>query len=201
MFSLSIFRLARGCSLSIGGGSRAARAIYFLWNRRRRPLIGGWPPSGASNSVCALGGAGAFVFMDRRWPSDAVAAAGRPRPRAATLGHAAVRARELGRVNHFREPHARARRVPSPQRVFIFAFPQRAGAGPAWPTIGPAAASELRRHRRWPPVPPIRREGAPACSRSRFSGWRGGALYPLAVAAERRGRFIFYGIGGAGRGV
>ena len=34
---------------------------------------------------------------------------------------------------------------------------------------------------------------APACSRSRFSGWisgwRGGALYPLAVAADRRGRF------------
>ena len=38
---------------------------------------------------------------------------------------------------------------------------------------------------------------APACSRSRFSGWisgwRGGALYPLAVAADRRRRFIFYG--------
>ena len=57
---------------------------------------------------------------------------------------------------------ARARRAPSPERVFIFAFPQRAGAdgGRHWPTIVPAAASELRRHRRWPPVPPIRREGS-----------------------------------------
>ena len=39
--------------------------------------------------------------------------------------------------------------------------------------------------------------GAPACSRSRFSGWisgwRGSVLDPLAVAADRRGRFIFYG--------
>ena len=54
-------------------------------------------------------GAGDLFFMDRRWPSDAEAAAGRPRPRAATLGHAAVRAQELLRVNHFRYPRARAR--------------------------------------------------------------------------------------------
>ena len=44
---------------------------------------------------------------------------------------------------------------------------------------------------------PRLRRGAPACSRSRFSGWisgwRAGALYPLAVAADRRGRFSFYG--------
>jgi hypothetical protein len=46
-------------------------------------------------------------------------------------------------------------------------------------------------------VPPLRRDGSPACSRSRFSGWisgwRGSVLDPLAVAADRRGRFIFYG--------
>ena len=36
-----------------------------------------------------------------RRPSYAVTAAGRPRPRAATLGHAAARAQELLRVNHF----------------------------------------------------------------------------------------------------
>ena len=55
-------------------------------------------------------GAGDLVFMDRRWPSDAEAAAGRPRPRAATLGHAAVRAQELLRVNHAWQQHACARR-------------------------------------------------------------------------------------------
>ena len=57
------------------------------------------------------------------------------------------------------------------ERVFVFAFPQRAGAdgGWRWPTTVPpadrdanraVAASELRRHRRWPPVPPLRRDGA-----------------------------------------
>ena len=67
-------------------------------------------------------GAGDLFFMDRRWPSAAEAAAGRPRPRAATLGHAAVRAQELLRVNHFRYPQrARARRqAPIPDRGFIF---------------------------------------------------------------------------------
>ena len=46
---------------------------------------------------------------------------------------------------------------------------------------------------------------SPASSPSDISGWRGGALYPLAAgsrAARRRRRFIFYLIdGGAGRGV
>ena len=68
-------------------------------------------------------GAGDLFFMDRRWPSDAEAAAGRPRPRAAILGHAAVRAQELLRVNHYWQLHACARReVPIPDRGFIFWF-------------------------------------------------------------------------------
>ena len=94
-------------------------------------------------------------WMDRRWPSDAEAAAGRPRPRAATLGHAAVRAQELLRVNHFRYPHARARREPIPDRGFIFWFQQRdrvdgAAVGRRWP-------SRLcrRRCRRATPSPPL----------------------------------------------
>ena len=47
-----------------------------------------------------------------------------------------------------------------------------------------------------------RGEGSPASSRSRFSGWRGGALYPLAGgsrAARRRRRFLFDLIDGDGR--
>ncbi len=47
-----------------------------------------------------------------------------------------------------------------------------------------------------------RREGSPASSLSRFSSWRGGALYPLRVAAERRGGagdFFLMIAGGAGR--
>ena len=95
--------------------------------------ISGWR-GGALDplAVAARGGAldplavaadrrGDLFFIDRRWPGDAEAAAGRPRPRATTLGHAAVRAQELLRVNHFRYPHARARRqAPIPDRGFIF---------------------------------------------------------------------------------
>ena len=83
--------------------------------------------------------------MDRRWPNDAEAAAGRPRPRAATLGYAAVRAQELLRVNHSRHPHACARRRFHTARFFNFLVQQR---GPSrlrrgWrrlaePTVPPA---------------------------------------------------------------
>ena len=81
--------------------------------------ISGWR-GGALDWRWQPTGAGDLFFMDRRWPSAAEAAAGRPRPRAATLGHAAVRAQELLRVNHFRHPHARAREAPIPDRGFIF---------------------------------------------------------------------------------
>ena len=71
------------------------------------------------------------------------------------------------------------------------------GAGRRWCRRRSSIAAELRGGCGWPPAPPRHRRGAPACSCSRFSGWisgwRGGALYPLAVAADRRGRFIFYG--------
>ena len=43
-------------------------------------------------------------------------------------------------------------------------------------------ARELRRHRRLPPLLPLRRDGSPPCFLSGIPGWRGGGLYPLAVA-------------------
>ena len=90
--------------------------------------------------------------------------------------------------------------MPIPDRGFIFWFQRRdagaaavGGAGRRWCRRRSSIAAELRGGCRRPPAPPRRRRGAPACSRSRFSGWisgwRGGALYPLAVAADRRGRF------------
>ena len=131
-------RLAALAAAGAGGGaqSRPSYAVAAEGRPRLRAAVGGlrrvlaldfqvgfpagavvlfihwrWQPTGA----------GDLFFMDRRWPSDAEAAAGRPRPRAATLGHAAVRAQELLRVNHFRHPHARARRqAPIPDRGFIF---------------------------------------------------------------------------------
>ena len=97
---------------------------------------------------------------------------------------------------------ARARRqVPIPDRGFIFWFQRRGpagaaavgGAGRRWCRRRSSIAAELGGGCRRPPAPPRRRRGAPACSCSRFSGWisgwRAGALYPLAVAADRRGRF------------
>ena len=102
--------------------------------------------------------------MDRRWPSDAEAAAGRPSPRAATLGHAAVRAQEcsastiLGTLTRARE----ARGADS-NRGFIFWF-QRRDAGAA--AVGGAGrrlagrssiAAELGGGCRTPPAPPRRR--------------------------------------------
>ena len=102
--------------------------------------------------------------MDRRWPSDAEAAVGRPRPRAATLGHAAVRAQELLRVNHFRYPRAREAPGADSRSRFHFLVSGRdagdaevGGAGRADCAAG--AAAELRRHRCWPPLPPLRRRG------------------------------------------
>jgi hypothetical protein len=48
------------------------------------------------------------------------------------------------------------------------------------------------------PCPLIRRYGSPPCFLSGISGWRGGAPYPLRVAAKRRGEsgaVLFYLIG------
>ena len=78
--------------------------------------------------------------MDRRWPSDAEAAVGRPRPRAATLGHAAVRAQEFLRVNHFRYPHARARGARRRFQIAVSFF-SFSGATPAMPRLAALAAA------------------------------------------------------------
>ena len=97
--------LRRVLALNFQAGFPAGAVVFLIHWR--------WQPTGA----------GDLFFMDRRWPSDAEAAAGRPRPRAAILGHAAVRAQELLRVNHARQLHACARRqVPIPDRGFIFWF-------------------------------------------------------------------------------
>ena len=92
-------------------------------------------------------GAGDLFFMDRRWPSAAEAAAGRPRPRATTLGHAAVRAQELLRVNHFRQPHARARGANSRSRFhFLVSAAPTASAMPRLAALPPMVpAAELSR--------------------------------------------------------
>ena len=176
--------LRRVLALDFQVGFPAGAVVLFIHWR--------WQPTGA----------GDLFFIDRRWPSDAEAAAGRPRPRAATLGHAAVRAQELLRVNHFRHPHARARGARRRFQIAVsfFSFSGAdagaaavGGAGRRWCRRRSSIAAELRGGCRRPPAPPRRRRGAPACSCSRFSGWisgwRGGALYPLAVAADRRGRF------------
>ena len=96
MFLLSIFV----------GFPAGAVGLFIHWR---------WQPTGA----------GDLFFMDRRWPflSDAEAAAGRCRAaRAATLGHAAVRAQELLRRQPFPLPSRAAAEAPAPipDRGFIF---------------------------------------------------------------------------------
>jgi hypothetical protein len=101
----AVMGLRRVLALDFQAGFPAGAVVLLIHWR--------WQPTGA----------GDLFFMDRRWPSDAEAAAGRPRPRAAILGHAAVRAQEFLRVHHYRQPHACARReVPIPDRGFIFCF-------------------------------------------------------------------------------
>ena len=171
VLSLSDFRLARSSSLSIGGGSRG----------------------GAANPVRAVAGAGAVIFCDwvggRLSSGVSVAATGLRR-----AGEGFSASTIFGNLTR-----ARGARCRFQIAVSFFGFssatestaPSSDGAGRADCAAG--AAAELRRHRCWLPLPPLRRRGAPACSRSRFSGWisgwRGGALYPLAVAADRRRRF------------
>jgi hypothetical protein len=61
-----------------------------------------------------------------------------------------------------------------------------------------AAAAELRVESAGRPRPLIRRYGSPPCFLAGISGWRGGALYPLRLAAKRRGEsgaVLFYFIG------
>ena len=94
------------------------------------------------------------------------------------------------RVDHSRHPHARARRR-FQIAVSFFSFssatestaPRSDGAGRADCAGGAAAAAELRRHRRWPPVPP------PAVGALRVNHSR----HPHARArgADSRSRFHF----------
>ena len=150
-------RLAALAAAGAGGGaqSRPSYAVAAEGRPRLRAAVGGlrrvlaldfqvgfpagavvlfihwrWQPTGA----------GDLFFMDRRWPSDAEAAAGRPRPRAATLGHAAVRAQELLRVNHFRYPHARARGARRRFQIAVSFF-SFSGATPALPRLAALAAA------------------------------------------------------------
>ena len=89
-------------------------------------------------------------------PSYAVAAEGRPRLRSA-----------VGvRVNHFRQPHARARRrFQIAVSFFRFSSADRAGdaevggAGRRWCRRRSSIAAELRGGCRRPPAPPLRRRG------------------------------------------
>ena len=189
VFSLSIFRLdfrlARWCSLSIGGGSRPARAIYFLWigdgratPRLRLAARAPAPPLWVT-LLCALRNCSASTISvtlrarareapgadsRSRFHCDAEAAAGRPRPRAATLGHAAVRAQELLRVNHFRYPRARAQAPGADSRSrFHFlvsaARRRRCRGWRRWPPMVPAAELNRGRATRW--LPKAARASAP----------------------------------------
>jgi hypothetical protein len=178
VFSLSIFRLdfrlARWCSLSIGGGSRPARAIYFLWigdgratPRRRLAARAPAPPLWVTLPPLRRRGSASTIFGTLTRAREARADS---RSRFHFLVSAAgPRRRRRGRT--------------------VLAEPTVPPALPRRPSYAVTAAG--RRCLR------SAVGGAPACSRSRFSGWisgwRGGALYPLAVAADRRGRFIFYG--------
>ena len=150
-------RLAALAADGAGGGaqSRPSYAVAAEGRPRLRAAVGGLRrvlaldfqvgfPAGAVGLFIHWRwqptGAGDLFFMDRRWPSDAEAAAGRPRPRAATLGHAAVRAQELLRVNHFRYPHARARGARRRFQIAVSFF-SFSGATPALPRLAALAAA------------------------------------------------------------
>src|SRR5271170_3719251 len=93
-------------------------------------------------------------------------------------------------------PRARARRAPIPDDVFFFIFAFQQGeradgaeVGRRWPTPVPAAernakrAAELPGRRRWPPAPPIRRDGPGSCARS----GKGGIVVNFVTLARARG--------------
>ena len=135
-------------------------------------------------------GAGDLAFMDRRWPSAAEAAAGR-RPRAVTLGHAGVRARNCS-ASTVSVTLTRAREAPLPisgSPVSFFGF---SGATPALPRLaalaaagaGGGAQSRLSSAVAADDRLPRRVGGSASCFLSRISGWRDRRLYPLAGAAE-----------------
>ena len=168
--------LRRVLALDFQVGFPAGAVVLFIHWR--------WQPTGA----------GDLFFMDRRWPSAAEAAAGRPRLRAATLGHAAVRAQELLRVNHFRQPRARARGADSRSRFHFLVSAARTvgGAGRRWCRRRSSIAAEQRGGCRRPPAPPLRRRRRFQIAVSFFSfssadRWR--RWPPLVPAAElNRGR-------------
>jgi hypothetical protein len=77
--------------------------------------------------------------------------------------------------------HTRAREARADSRTAFSFFSFRLDGAAA------AAAAELPGRRRWPPAPPLRRDGSPPCSLSGISGRGVGALHPLAGGSERRG--------------
>ena len=110
-------------------------------------------------------GAGDLFFMDRRRPSDAEAAAGRPRPRAATLGHAAVRASGIAPSSTISVTLARAREAPRRRfqiAVSFFMYQRR--------------DAELGGGCRRPPAPPRRRRGSGVFLLSILVGFPAGAV-------------------------
>ena len=127
------FRLARWGSLSIGGGSRPARAIYFLWigagratPRRRLAARAPAPPLWVT-LLCALRNCSASTIS-------------------VTLTRARGASRFQIAVSFFGFSSATESTAPRSD-----------GAGRADCAAG--AAAEQRRHRRWPPGPPRRRRG------------------------------------------
>jgi hypothetical protein len=101
-----------------------------------------------------------------------------------------------GRVAHFSPPHARARRAPSPDHVFVLALflflrlppPADRGAPTKRPSYAVAAAGRPR---------PRSAAMSPACVCSEISDWQDRALYPLARvaaagAANPAGGFLFW---------